>query len=120
VPIRPPDQCGLSVYAVEASYAQSMTDARFAELDELSTEELRQQAFRLARERRDGRFFWDLFRHLPHAEEAEWVDGNSTGSYGASVEDAIGLWREFTGHDYADQEPVIRAAFIDYLMSHER
>jgi hypothetical protein len=94
-----------------------MTHPRFAELDELSTEELRQRAFQLARERRDGRFFWDLFRHLPHADEAERVDG-STGSFGASIEDAIGLWREFTGHDYGDQEPVIRAAFIDYLLKH--
>ncbi len=94
-----------------------MTDAHFAELDELTTEDLRQRAFQLARERHDGRFFWDLFRHLPHADEAERVDG-STGSIGASIEDAIGLWREFTGHDYGEQEPVIRAAFIDYLLTH--
>ncbi len=92
-----------------------MTDARFAELDALTTEELRQQAFQLARAHRDGRFFWELFRHLPHADEAERMDG-STGAFGASIEDAIGLWREFTGHDYGDQEVVIRAAFIDYLI----
>jgi hypothetical protein len=89
----------------------------FAELDRLSTEELRQEAFQRARDRRDPGFFWDLFRHLPHADEAERVDG-STGSFGASIEDAIGLWREFTGHDYGDQESVIRAKFIDYLLTH--
>jgi hypothetical protein len=89
----------------------------FAELDRLSTEELRQEAFRRARDNRDPGFFWDLFRHLPHADEAERVDG-STGSFGASIEDAIGLWREFTGHDYGDQESVIRAKFIDYLLTH--
>jgi hypothetical protein len=94
-----------------------MTDVRFAELDQLTTEELRKRAFQLARDHHDVRFFWDLFRHLPHADEAERVDG-STGSFGASIEDAIGLWREFTGHDYAEQEPVIRAAFIDYLLKH--
>jgi hypothetical protein len=94
-----------------------MTDSRFVQLDGLSTEELRREAFKLARDRHDGRFFWDLFQHLPHADEAERVDG-STGSIGASIEDAIGLWREFTGHDYGDQEPVIRAAFIDYLLAH--
>jgi hypothetical protein len=94
-----------------------MTDTRFAELDGQATEALRRKAFQLARDRHDARFFWDLFRHLPHADEAERVDG-STGSFGASIEDAIGLWREFTGHDYGDQEPVIRAAFIDYLLTH--
>lgn len=94
-----------------------MTSTRFAELDRLTTEELRREAFELARERRDARFFWDLFRHLPHADAAEQVDG-STGSIGASIDDAIGLWREFTGHGYGEHEGVIRAAFIDYLLEH--
>jgi hypothetical protein len=89
----------------------------FAELDRLTTEELRLEAFQLARSRRDARFFWDVIRHLPHADDAEQVDG-STGSIGASIDDAIGLWREFTGHGYGDQESVIRAAFIDYLLAH--
>jgi hypothetical protein len=97
--------------------ADEMTETRFGELDRLTTEELRREAFDRARKRRDGRFFWDLFRHLPHAKDAEQVDG-STGSIGASIDDAIGLWREFTGHAYGDQEGVIRAAFIDYLMRH--
>jgi hypothetical protein len=96
---------------------ESMSGTRFAELDSLTTEELRRQAFDTARERRDARFFWHLFRHLPHAKDAEQVDG-STGSIGASIDDAIGLWREFTGHAYGEQEGVIRAAFIDYLMTH--
>jgi len=28
------------------------------------------------------------------------------------------LWRELTGHGYGDQEPLVRAAFIDYLQKH--
>lgn len=95
-----------------------MTDPRFAELDALSTEELRQRAFRVAQHRRDLRFFWDLFTHLPHADDAEQLDGGG-GSIGPSIEDAIGLWREFTGHSYGEQEQVIRASFIDYLLTHE-
>jgi hypothetical protein len=86
----------------------------FAELDQLSTEDLRERAFALARERRDIGFFWSVLRHLPHADDAEELDG-SLGSYGASVDDAVALWRELTGHGYAEAEPLLRAAFIDYL-----
>jgi hypothetical protein len=92
----------------------SATGASFAELDALSTEELRERAFALARERHDIGFFWSVLRHLPHADDAEELDG-SLGSYGASVDDAVALWREFTGHGYAEAEPLLRAAFIDYL-----
>jgi hypothetical protein len=88
--------------------------ASFAELDALSTEELRERAFALARERHDLGFFWSVLRHLPHADDTEELDG-SLGSYGASVDDAVALWREFTGHGYQEAEPLLRAAFIDYL-----
>jgi hypothetical protein len=92
----------------------SIKGSGFEELDDLSTEELRERAFALARERRDVGFFWSVLRHLPHADDAEELDG-SLGSYGASVDDAVALWREFTGHGYAEAEPLLRAAFIDYL-----
>jgi hypothetical protein len=88
--------------------------ASFAELDALSTEELRERAFALARERHDLGFFWSVLRHLPHADDTEELDG-SLGAYGASVDDAVALWREFTGHGYQEAEPLLRAAFIDYL-----
>ena len=39
--------------------------------------------------------------------------GNET-----SVADAVALWREFTGHGYGDAEPLLRAAFIDYILKH--
>jgi hypothetical protein len=91
-----------------------MTTDRLAELDTLSTEELRKRAFARAVERRDVGFFWSLLRHLPHADDAEELDA-SLGAVGASVEDAVALWREFTGHGYGDAEPLLRAAFIDYL-----
>lgn len=91
--------------------------ARFAELDALSTEELRQLAFGTARERHDLSFFWSVLQHLPHADDAEALD-TSMGAYAASVDDAVALWRELTGHGYAEAEPLLRAAFIDYLMKH--
>ncbi len=92
-------------------------DPRLAEYDALSTEELRRRAFELAHQRHDVRFFWGLFRHLPHSDDTEALDG-STGSYGASVDDAVALWKEWTGHQYGDHEPLVRAAFIEYLIEH--
>jgi len=85
------------------------------QLAELSTEELRRLAFTRARERHDVSFFWSVFKHLPHADDTEELDG-SLGSFAASVDDAVALWRELTGHGYGDAEPLLRAAFIDYLM----
>jgi hypothetical protein len=91
-----------------------MTTDRLAELDALSTEELRKRAFARAVERRDIGFFWSVLRHLPHADDTEELDA-SLGAVGASMDDAIALWREFTGYGYGDAEPLLRAAFIDYL-----
>jgi len=86
----------------------------FAELDQLSTEELRERAFELARHRRDIRFFWSLAEHLPARENG---DDGSLGLQ-SSVDDAIAVWKEGAGHRYGDEEPLIRAAFIDYLLKH--
>jgi hypothetical protein len=89
----------------------------FAELDALSTEELRERAFSVARERLDVRFFWSVLRHLPDADEASVLDG-SPNSIGPTIDEAVALWREFTGHGYEESEPLLRAAFIDYLVRH--
>ncbi|MDT5023602.1 MAG: hypothetical protein QOE61_28 [Micromonosporaceae bacterium] len=90
------------------------TDATL-DLDSQSTEELRQRAFALAAKHHDVAFFWSVLKHLPHADDAESLDA-SLGAVGASVSDAIGLWREFTGREgYGDAEPLLRAAFVDYL-----
>ncbi len=79
----------------------------------LTTEELRQRAFALARERRDIGFFWDLFTHVPHHHDEShdgWI-----GSLATTVEDAVALWGEATGHQYGEAEPVVRARFVEYL-----
>jgi hypothetical protein len=86
----------------------------FVELDALSTEELQERAFDRARERADVGFFWRLAEHLPAP------DDGSDGSLGiqSTVDDAVAVWKESTGHEYGDREPLIRAAFIDYLLKH--
>ncbi|TCB98953.1 hypothetical protein E0H26_05940 [Micromonospora zingiberis] len=95
----------------------SSSGRSFEELDALSTEELRERAFDLARERRDVRFFWSVLRHLPNADEAAALDG-APNSVGPTVDEAVALWREMTGHGYEESAPLLRAAFIDYLMKH--
>jgi hypothetical protein len=87
----------------------------FDQLDQHSTEELREQAFALARERRDVGFFWSVLRHLPNADEATVLDG-APNSVGPIIDEANALWRELTGHGYEEAEPLLRAAFIDYLL----
>ena len=94
-----------------------MTSASFAELDALPTEELREQAFAKARANHDLGFFWSVFKHLPDADEASSLDG-APNSVGPTVDEAVALWRELTGHGYGEQEPLLRAAFIDYLQKH--
>lgn len=100
------------------SHDGNRTGPTLAELDALSTEELRERAFALARERFDVRFFWSVIRHLPNADEAAMLDG-SPNSVGPTVDEAVALWREFTGHGYEESEPLLRAAFIDYLRKHD-
>ncbi len=91
-----------------------MGTATFDELDGLSTEELSDRAFERARQRRDLSFFWSLFEHLPVRENGD--DG--TLGVQSTVDDAIALWKETVGHEYGEQEPLIRAAFVDYLLKH--
>jgi hypothetical protein len=94
-----------------------MTSASFAELDALPTEELRERAFAAARHRLDVGFFWSVLKHLPDSEQASELDG-APNSIGPTIEEATALWREFEGHGYGEQEPLLRAAFIDYLQKH--
>jgi hypothetical protein len=94
-----------------------MTDSTFAELDALPTDQLRERAFAKARHRRDIGFFWSLLKHLPDSDEAAELDG-APNTIGPTIEEASALWRELTGHGYGEQEPLLRAAFIDYLQKH--
>jgi hypothetical protein len=95
----------------------SAPDPEFEALDALSTEELRERSFAKARKHMDIGFFWSVLRHLPDADEAEALDG-APNSVGPTIDEAVALWREFTGRSrgYGDSEPLLRAAFIDYLM----
>ncbi len=87
-----------------------------AELEALGTDELRARAFRVAERRLDVGFFWDLVKHLPAAGEVARDDSFSSAA--AGVSDLIELFRELSGHNLGDTEPMIRAKFVDYLLAH--
>ena len=94
-----------------------MTDA--ADLSSWTTEELRERAFELARHRLDLSFFWDVVEHLPHSFNAE-TDG-SPGSIGSIIDNIAESWQEFHGHgSYGEEEPLLRAAFTDYIEKHDK
>jgi hypothetical protein len=86
------------------------------DLDALTTEQLRQQAFDRARSEHDVGFFWDLVKHLRSARSLAAEDGSS-GSLTGSLAEVVDMARELMGKDLGDDEPLLRARFIDYLSS---
>jgi hypothetical protein len=85
-----------------------------ADLDQLSTEELRGRAFAKAQSARDLHFFWDLVKHLRGSRAIAGEDGSSGGLTG-SLAELVDLGRELTGHDLGEDEPLVRARFLEYL-----
>jgi hypothetical protein len=94
-----------------------MTDDTAAELDSLSTEQLRKRAFHRAERHGDIGFFWDLIRHLPSAADLENDDG-SLGGVSGGIAEVVELFRELQGKDLGDVEPLLRARYLDYLRAH--
>ena len=84
------------------------------DLDDLPTEQLRQRAFEKARAAHDRGFFWDLARHLRGARAIAAEDGSSGGITGTLAE-LVEMAREMTGKGFGDDEPLVRARFLDYL-----
>ena len=91
-------------------------DARPDDLDALSTEQLRQRAFDRASGAHDLRFFWDLVQHLRGARAIAGEDG-SAGSITGTLTELVDIARELGGRDLGDDEPLLRARFLDYLRS---
>lgn len=85
------------------------------ELDALPTEELRRRAFDLAEDRRDVGFFWDILKHLRPTADVAAEDGSS-GNITGGIAEAVEAVRELvTAEQLGDNEPLVRARFIDYL-----
>jgi len=93
-----------------------MTDERpsVEELDQLSTEQLRRRAFDRAEQRHDVGFFWDLVKHLEPSQDLAREDG-SAGHIAGGLAEMVEVVRELLGRDLGENEPLVRARFIDYL-----
>lgn len=83
-------------------------------LDDLPTEELRHRAFEKAQSGHDLHFFWDLTKHLRASRALAAEDGSGGGITGTLAE-LVELARELSGKSLGDDEPLIRARFLDYL-----
>lgn len=86
------------------------------DLETLSTDELRRQAFAKAEHAHDLGFFWDLVKHLRAARSIAAEDG-SGGAITGTLSELVRLVRELGGHDLGDDEPLLRARFLNYLQS---
>jgi hypothetical protein len=86
-----------------------------ADLDALPTDQLRALAFDKAEHAKDVGFFWDLIKHM-HAAQAIAGEDGSSGAITGSITETIHLVRELMGKvPLGDDEPLLRARFLDYL-----
>ena len=87
-----------------------MTD----DLEALTTEQLRVRAFEKAQGAHDLGFFWDLAKHLRASRAIASEDGSS-GSITGTLTELVELGRELLGRDLGEDEPLVRARFLQYL-----
>lgn len=86
------------------------------ELERLSTKELQERAFHLARRRLDVRFFWNLLEVAPAAEAAAGHEDEAEVdvlSFSERVADVV-------NPDTAEEADAFRPIYIEYLLEHEK
>ena len=86
------------------------------ELEALSTEELRERAFRLARRRVDVRFFWNLLEATP-AVEAAAGHGDEADQDILSLSERVA---DAVNPDTPEEADAFRPIYIEYLLEHGR
>ena len=85
------------------------------DLDALSTDELRSRALHKAEHARDVGFVWDVVKHMRGSRAIAGEDGSS-GAITGSITEAVHVVRELMGKEpFGDDEPLLRARFLDYL-----
>jgi hypothetical protein len=85
------------------------------ELDKLSTKELHDRAFSIAKRRLDVRFFWNLLEYAPVAEAAAGHNLHADAdvmSISATVQDA-------TNSGESEVADALRPFYIEYLLKHD-
>jgi hypothetical protein len=86
-----------------------------AELEKLSSKELHDRAVKLARDRHDVGFLWELLRSIPAAAA-------STGDSERADFDmlhGLSLLEEFTHAGEGDLADALRPVYLDYLTKHQ-
>ncbi len=86
------------------------------DLERLSTRDLHDRAFGLARRRLDVRFFWNLLEAAPAAEAAAGHVGEAQAdilSFSERVADIV-------DPDTAEEADAFRPIYIEYLLEHGR
>lgn len=86
------------------------------ELEGLSTKELQDRAFRLARRRLDVRFFWNLLESAPAAEAAAGHESEADVDI-LSLSERVA---DVLNPDTAEEAEAFRPIYIDYLVKHEK
>lgn len=86
------------------------------DLERLSTNELHDQAFGLAKSRLDLRFFWNLLEVIPAAEAAAGHAGEAQQDIHSLAERV----QDLVHPDTTEESDAFRPIYIEYLMKHER
>ena len=85
------------------------------EFEKLTTKELHDRAFSLARRRLDVRFFWNLLEAAPAAEAAAGHQGEADADI-LSLSERVA---DVVNPDTAEEADAFRPIYIDYLAEHE-
>ncbi|MEU5879312.1 hypothetical protein [Spirillospora sp. NPDC047279] len=85
-----------------------------ADLDALSSKELHDRAMKLARDRRDVGFLWELLRSIPAAAAATG-DGERADF---DMLHGLSLLEEFTHAGEGELADALRPVYLDYLTRH--
>jgi hypothetical protein len=86
------------------------------ELEKLSTKELQERAFQVARSRLDVRFFWNLLEMTPAAEAAAGHEGEAQADV-LSLSERVA---DVVNPDSAEEADAFRPIYIEYLVEHEQ
>jgi uncharacterized protein (DUF58 family) len=86
------------------------------ELDRLSTKELQERAFRLARRRLDVRFFWNLLESTPAVEAAAGHEDEAEADI-LSLSERVA---DVVNPDTAEEADAFRPIYVEYLLKHEK
>jgi hypothetical protein len=86
------------------------------ELEKLSTKDLQDRAFHLARRRLDVRFFWNLLEMTPAAEAAAGHEGEAQADV-LSLSERVA---DVVNPDSAEEAKAFRPIYIEYLVEHEQ